>query len=130
MYVSMEVMSTSGCCGVMQLTEFITVYDTKPSWHNMPLSGMGKTVEEAYTDLFNNLRAFEFTDDRDDDYDFHCAVVQIWFVKQHDYNGVDNEHYEAETLRQLVETIPNVRNLGEYRNPNTNNLIQGYQWAV
>jgi hypothetical protein len=68
---------------------------------------------------------------RDEDDDEWCAsVFQIWFVKKTNYEGEYGEHYEREPLRKLVEAIPGVINLGEYRNPNTGNMIQGYQWEI
>jgi hypothetical protein len=121
--VSLEFGATEGCCGVTQIYSFSNV-----PWSHGLLSAQGATAEEAYQNLFNQLLEYDFESEDGGTYD--CAVLQIWFYRGRDFNGVDNAEYEAEPFRKLIEQIPNVSNLGVHRNPNSGNLIQGYQWSV
>jgi hypothetical protein len=116
--VSLNFGSTEGCCGVTQVKDFSTV-----PWSHGEVKGHGNTVEAAYKNLFDNLMGMD--PHTEDDWG---RVLQIWFFKPRDFAGNDAAEYAAEPFRQLIETIPNVINLGEHRNPNSGNLIQGYQW--
>jgi hypothetical protein len=113
---------TEGCCGVTQVTSF-----SSPDYTYGELTATGANAEEAYKNLFDALMSCDLEELQGGDFD--CAVLQIWFFKGHDYNKKDNAEYEAEPFRRLIEQIPNVVNLGEHRNPNSGNLIQGYQWS-
>jgi hypothetical protein len=117
-YVSLEFGGTEGCCGVTQIKDFST------PWPHGEVKGSGKNEEEAYKALFDNLMVLDPQEDSDE----WGRVLQIWFFKPRDFAGNDAGEYQAEPFRKLIETIPNVINLGEHRNPNSGNLIQGYQW--
>lgn len=118
--VGCDIESTSGCCGVRQITDFSDPDDD--DYHSIKVKG--KTVEEAYTNLFREIT----TNLKDHT---SAAVVQIWFVKYCDCDGEpEADEYAAEPLRRLVEHHPGVLELGEYKNPNSGNYIKGYQWSV
>lgn len=111
---------SAGCCGVSQLYGFSgPSYD---AWPGFTIEGSGETEQAAYEDLFKNLLTNDPADDG------NGRVYQIWFQKSADFAGKFDEHYLAEPFRLLIETIPNVMNLGEYVNYKSGNKIQGYQW--
>lgn len=120
--VGLDFEGTNGCCGVTQITNFSHPVDDDEYGCGDNLMASGKTLEEAYKNLFDELMK------TDPKAHYEGRVLQIWFYKGRDFEGKDNEHYEAEPFRQLIAGITNVINLGEHRNPNSGNLIQGYQW--
>lgn len=123
-YGQMNLGGTDGCCGVTQVTGFSNINEYQ-DWGEFLASG--NTAEEIYQKLFDQLMDYDFSDDANE---WSCSVLQIWFVKHHDFQKKDNEEYEAAPLMRLVEQIPGVLCLGEFRNVNSGNLIKGYQWAV
>jgi hypothetical protein len=115
---------TEGCCGVTQVYEFGCVNTTTIAYSDV--NGQGETEEAAYKSLFDNLM-------NADPQEFEAEsgyVMQMWFVKRCNYNGIGTPDavFEAEPLRLLVEGIEGVLELGEFTNPNTGNIIKGYQW--
>lgn len=58
------------------------------------------------------------------------AVRYFWFVKPRDWKGDYNAQYDAEPLRQEVMKYPGVIKLGEYRNANTGNMVDGYMITI
>lgn len=115
--VSCEIESTNGCCGVRQITNF------SGGEEYGDVRGRGKTEEEAWADLFTEITT-RFQNH------MSAAVAQIWFVKYRDCDGNFEDEYRAEPLRLLVEAMSGVIELGEYHNPNSGNIIKGYQWTV
>lgn len=125
--VGVAVGYTRGCCGVKQLEGF-SFPDDDTSDEGWDITATGKTVEEAYQNLFD-----EFYGERQQhfgDTGYNCAVVQMWFRKSVRFDKTYEDEYLAEPLRKLVEQIPGVIELGEFVNPNSDNIIKGYQWAV
>lgn len=56
-------------------------------------------------------------------------VFTIWFYNPPvDYEGNYGEVYQSEDLRQIVRAIPGVLHLGETKNPNSGNMIDGYKF--
>lgn len=120
MKVGIRLGETEGCCGVTQLFEFSYEW----SFHYDPqLLVSDKTMERCYKALFEKLRKFNFQEAGD-----WGPVIQMWFQKNQKFDGTFEEEYLAEPLRLLIETIPGVICLGEYKNPNGGNMIRGYQW--
>lgn len=78
--------------------------------------GKGETAEEAWN---NALRA---TQDHVDSYSYKGHQLRyFWFVQ---YRGHDE--YENNPLREIVQQLPNVVNLGAFRNANSGNMVDGY----
>jgi hypothetical protein len=125
-YVGAILGSTSGCCGVTQIKEFSETYGVSHYTNYRDIKAQGKTETEAYTNLFNQIVRHDPQADSGES--SGGRVLQIWFYKAKMFNGEFEPEYKAEPLRQLVAQIPNVRDLGEYVNPNSGNKIQGYQW--
>lgn len=129
-YVGMNISYTEGCCGVKQLADFSETYSRPAEYRS--IHAEGRDNKEAYQNLFEKLQAFNFSEyvDDDDENEYSCAVVQIWFYRTKNYDDSFTEPYRAHELMELVAAIPGVVELGEYNNPNSGNNIKGYQWAV
>lgn len=106
-------MYTAGCCGVVQITH-MQAHESDESDDTMA-TYEGDTWEE----VLNNI-----TQDVDEGF-----VMQVWFVERVDWNGARPGRWDASDLRDLVRNIEGVVYLGEFKNPNTSNFIDGYQWV-
>lgn len=106
-----EVCETEGCCGVNQIAWFTS----SDALSDNAVSG--KTEQAAWEKLFKELLKLP-----------RGYVYQMWFVKNRNYQGEPNENFEAEPLRELVCTIEGCVCLGTTVNPNSGNIIEGYQW--
>lgn len=103
---------TPGCCGVVQITD-MGWHEPEPDWNS--------TVHEAETWPELLAKLMDFTD--------KGIVFQVWFVDRVNYMGESSGRYDAGDLRDLIRDIPGVVSLGVFKNPNTNNCIDGYQWV-
>jgi hypothetical protein len=135
-----EIQQTDGCCGVMQVYGFSNPGPAQGWEPYKAIKGMGATEQEAYQNLFNDLMARCSTAPMDDDdaYDededvgLKGFVIQMWFVKQRIYDGTINPAtpFLAQPLKDLIAAMPGVLCLGSTINPNSGNLIEGYQWIA
>ncbi len=106
---------TAGCCGVVQIChmqDYSTAGSANDYWHATEYSG--NTYQEA---LESALRPYD-----------DGQLVQIWFVKRHRWDAGFEDEFDAQELLDYVSGIDGVVSLGEFENPNSNNLIAGYQW--
>lgn len=108
---------TNGCCGVRQIVAMQS-YEHDPDDFGegeIDSTHEGTTWEEVLTQILDGLD--------------EGLIVQVWFRCPRDYNGKVYGEYGANELRLLVQGLEGVIHLGEHVNPNTNNLIDGYQWV-
>lgn len=111
-----KVMYTPGCCGVRQIVDL--------NAHNHDDDQF--ICEEIESETWEEL-LLEAMDGED-----AGIIFQVWFAAPCNYNGdrYRPDDYGAGTeLRTLVRALPDVVSLGEFRNPNSGNLIDGYQWV-
>lgn len=113
--IGFSFIDTDGCCGVFQVCGFTD----DPSYY-VDYTVEGKTEVSACKKVFKEIKK-------------HAQkgyIHQIWFVKYKDYAGKFEPHYQREPLRELFSKMKDVLDLGEHVNPNTGNMIQGYQWRA
>jgi hypothetical protein len=113
--------ATSGCCGVMQIYGFSSPLGLREPPDHIRTSAfmsIGDTADEVYQDMFDKLCARIVTN-------YSGYTMQIWFRKS---RGAKS--YSAQKLMELIQTIPDVIDLGCRKNPNTGNTIQGYQFVL
>lgn len=116
-YIDAAYAQVPGCCGVKELFGFShDDCDDGPD-----IQGVGETEAAAADDFVRKIQGRDY---------IYAAACQMWFVKYKKWDGGFQDHYERETLRQRVAQIPGVIDLGEYVNPNSGNMIQGYLWKV
>lgn len=103
------------CCGVKEIGGLCEDRDVD-YWM---VNAGGETAAEAWKQVLDDINSGENKG----------YVMQIWFVKKADFLGKFHPEYDHNELRELVQQIPNIVKLGEHRNPNTGNLIDGYMWV-
>ena len=120
MKIGIKIAATPGCCGVKQLHDFSDVFDHNDHWAYLVVVE-GKTIAAAYASLYKQMLVQL--------HKYYGLVIQMWFYKpcEDDYEA---EEYEAQPLLDLIAAMPDVLDLGETSNPNSGNLIQGYQWIA
>ena len=78
--------------------------------------GKGETVEEAWN---NALRSVQ---EHVNCYSYKGHQLRyFWFVRYY-----DQDDYENQVLRAIVQQLPNVQALGAFVNANTGNTVDGY----
>lgn len=105
---------TDGCCGVQQIMNF---GPDEPEWAT-EYEASGATEKEAYDNLFKDFDELE-----------KGYIYQIWFVKRSTHDGFER-NFVAPRLRTLVRGMAGVKKLGRIVNPNSGNIIEGYQWIA
>lgn len=112
-----KVMYTAGCCGVRQIVDILT---HEGGNHDEDNNIMFQVEEATWPEVLTEIQAEEGSG----------YIFQVWFAEHCDYNGERAGHFGAGAeLRELVRAIPDVVSLGEFKNPNSGNFIDGYQWV-
>lgn len=108
---------TPGCCGVRQILGMLPYPPDEDDFGDGAFDSTcsGETWEQVLTSILDSVEP--------------GLLVQVWFKKARDYEGKVYGEYDANELRLLVQGLEGVIHLGEHVNPNTNNLIDGYQWV-
>lgn len=138
-YVRMET-SYARCCMTAEMARFINYGDLTPEQfshevgftqaeylrerNSIKLSdyfyGKGETSEEAWKNALEELRQYV------QEYSYNGVQVRyFWFVKYR-----DEGEYENNELRTIIKDTPNIVKLGEHRNANTYNMLDGYMLVI
>lgn len=109
--------STNGCCGVRQVFDIGTVeLDHSSSMWEIEFSVEADTWEEIFEKVSEDVEP--------------GIVMQVWFAEHCDWEGRRVGHWGGgQGFRDVVRAIPDVVSLGEFKNPNSGNFIDGYQWV-
>lgn len=99
---------TEGCCGVRQLCGFSDIDEAD----NGDFVGTYPQIFNWINDLPKGL------------------VYQMWFVRSCKWDNTLSDTFDAAELMELIKTKDGVICLGTTLNPNSGNIIEGYQWIA
>lgn len=108
------------CCGIVEIGGFVSDIDDMEG-----CDASGDTPAELLHDVFRqgDQHRWGNRDSSERGFTYH-----IWFKKSAKYDGTfsDDQEYEFNELREYIRELPTCLSLGEYINPNTGNMIDGY----